>query len=155
VVDDVNATFRTLPGRTWGIGGYSTGGFCAVNLASHHPDRYAAAASLSGYFQAAQDPHTSRLYAGSKTALRRNSPDWWVSHFTPVAPPLYIFASGQDTGALRQLETFQRLVKAHAPLLPVTFDVLPTGGHNFNVWKAGLPKALEFMSTYLPMPLNR
>jgi S-formylglutathione hydrolase FrmB len=155
VVDDVNATFRTLPGRTWGLGGYSTGGFCAVNLASHHPDRYAAAASLSGYFQPAQDPGTPRLYAGSKTALRRNSPDWWVTHFAPVAPPMFIFASGQDTYAIRQLQTFQHLVKAHAPLLPTTFYVLPTGGHNFNVWKFGLPKALEFMSTYLPMPLNR
>jgi S-formylglutathione hydrolase FrmB len=155
VVDDVNAAFRTLPGRTWGIAGYSTGGFCAVNLASHHPDRYAAAASLSGYFQPAQDPGTARLYAGSKTALRRNSPDWWVSHTAPVAPPLYVFASGQDPFAITQEQTFRHLVKLHAPLLPVTFDVIPTGGHNFNVWRIGLPKALEFLSTYLPMPLNR
>jgi predicted esterase len=155
VVDDVNASFRTLPGRTWGLAGYSTGGFCAVDLASHHPDRYAAAASLSGYFQPAQDPHTARLYAGSKTALRRNSPDWWVTHTGPVAPPLYVFASGQDPFAIAQARTFRRLVKAHAPLLPVTFDLIPTGGHNFNVWKVGLPRALEFLSTYLPMPLNR
>jgi enterochelin esterase-like enzyme len=154
VIDDVEANFRVLPGRTWGLAGYSTGGFCAVNLASHHPDRYAAAASLSGYFQPAQDPDTAQLYARSKSALRRNSPDWWVSHTSPVAPPMYIFASGQDPFALRQLRTFQHLVK-HAPLLPVTFDVLPSGGHNFNVWKIGLPKALEFMSTYLPMPLIR
>ncbi len=155
VVDDVNATFRTLPGRTWGLAGYSTGGFCAINLASHHPDRYAAAASLSGYFQPAKDPRTAQLYAGSKTARRRNSPDWWVSHTSPVVPPLYVFASGQDPFAVRQWRTFQHLVKLHAPLLPVTFDMLPTGGHNFNVWKIGLPKALEFLSTYLPMPLNR
>ncbi|HEX4019069.1 MAG TPA: alpha/beta hydrolase-fold protein [Frankiaceae bacterium] len=155
VVDDVNATFRTLPGRSWGIAGYSTGGFCAVNLASHHPDRYAAAASLSGYFQPAQDPGTARLYAGSKTALRRNSPDWWVTHTAPVAPPLYVFASGQDPFAIAQEQAFRRLVKLHAPLLPATFDVIPTGGHNFNVWKVGLPKALEFLSNYLPMPLNR
>lgn len=155
VVDDVNATFRTLPGRTWGIAGYSTGGFCAVNLASHHPDRYAAAASLSGYFQPAQDPGTARLYVGSKTALRRNSPDWWVTHSAPVAPPLYVFASGQDPFAITQEQTFHRLVKLHAPLLPVTFDVIPSGGHNFNVWKIGLPKALEFLSNYLPMPLSR
>jgi S-formylglutathione hydrolase FrmB len=154
VVADVNATFRTLPGRTWGIAGYSTGGFCAVNLASHHPDRYAAAASLSGYFQPAQDPHTARLYARSKTALRRNSPDWWVAH-DPVAPPLYVFASRQDPFALKQEQIFQRLAKLHAPLLPVTFDVLPTGGHNWNVWKIGLPRALEFLSTYLPAPLSR
>ncbi len=155
VVDDVNASFRTLPGRTWGIAGYSTGGFCAVNLASHHPDRYAAAASLSGYFQPAQDPGTTRLYAGSKTALRRNSPDWWVTHAAPTAPPLYVFASGQDPFAIAQEKTFRHLVKLHAPLLPVTFDVIPTGGHNFNVWRIGLPKALEFLSNFLPMPLNR
>ncbi|PWU45328.1 esterase, partial [Micromonospora globispora] len=33
----------------WGLIGYSAGGYCATNLALRHPDRYAAAASLSGY----------------------------------------------------------------------------------------------------------
>ncbi len=155
VVDDVEGSFRTLSGRTWGIAGYSTGGYCAVNLASRHPDRYAAAASLSGYFIPAQDPGSARLYAGSRTALRANSPMWWATHNRPVAPPLYLFAARQDRFATAQLTKFSALVKRHDPLLPVTVDWLATGGHNWAVWRVGLPRALEFLSTYLPMPLVR
>ena len=61
----------------------------AINLASHHPDLYAGAASLSGYFQPAQDPGTARLYAKSKTAL---------SAATEVA-----FSNGQVTIPLAQV----------------------------------------------------
>ncbi|MER6384187.1 alpha/beta hydrolase-fold protein [Streptomyces sp. NPDC001250] len=40
--------------RSWAAMGYSTGGFCAANVAFHHPARYAAAAALSG--SSAQSP---------------------------------------------------------------------------------------------------
>lgn len=93
---DVEARFPVVPGRSFAAFGYSTGGFCAVNLALHPPDRYAAAASLSGYFTAGTAPGTSRLHPGNRTALLRNSPLWWVSHRPATAPPLYLFASIGD-----------------------------------------------------------
>ena len=151
----VNNSLRTLPGRTWAIAGYSTGGFCAINLALHHPDLYSGAASLSGYFVAAQDPDTAHLYAGSQAALHRNSPVWWVAHHSPVAPALYLFASAQDPFALRQLESFRPELAKYAPMLPTTSVILPYGGHNWNVWKVGLRPALDWLSRYLPMPLNQ
>ena len=59
VPDDMQRDFRALATpRGWATLGYSTGGFCAVNLALHHPDRYAAAASLSGYYNAIVDDST-------------------------------------------------------------------------------------------------
>lgn len=42
--------------------GYSTGGFCAVNLAIRHPDQFSAAVSLSGYFHAVTDNSTGDIY---------------------------------------------------------------------------------------------
>jgi hypothetical protein len=73
VPQDVSRSFRALdtPG-SWAAIGYSTGGYCAVNLAMHHPGRYRAAASLSGYFTAPTDSGTTRLFAGSAAARRDN-----------------------------------------------------------------------------------
>src|SRR5438309_241125 len=80
VPNDVQATFGTSTGRALGLLGYSEGGFCAVNLGLHHPDRVTAAASLAGYFTAGTDTGTKVLYVGQRDALLRNSPLWWVRH---------------------------------------------------------------------------
>jgi enterochelin esterase-like enzyme len=77
---DIRRDFRALDTpHGWAAAGYSTGGFCAVNIALHHPDRYAAAASLSGYYNAAVDGTTSVLYRGNVAAWRWNSPSGWLA----------------------------------------------------------------------------
>ena len=56
------AVSDALPGRdsgpgNWGIIGNSTGGYCALKIGLHHPDRfYGAAAGLSAYYKAPRTP---------------------------------------------------------------------------------------------------
>ena len=153
---DVEARFPVLPGRSFAALGYSTGGFCAVNLALHHPDRYAAAASLSGYFTAGTDPDTARLYRGSRTALLRNSPLWWVSHRAPTAPPLYLFASTNDhtrPNPVRQEAALAAAIRNHAPRLLTNAVLLPYGAHTWNTWEVAVPPALDWMAGFLPQSL--
>ena len=54
---------------SWGIIGDSTGGYCALKLAMHHPEAYAAAAGLSAYYKAPIDPTTGDSSTANK-ALR-------------------------------------------------------------------------------------
>jgi len=150
---DVQSAFRVLPGRAFGAVGYSEGGFCALNLGLHHPDRFAAAASISGYATAGADPATLRLYRGSRVARNRNSPVWWVRHRAPTSPALFLFASGQDSFAVGQDQALTAAARRYAPKLPVTATLLPSGGHNFRTWAAALPAALDFLGRHLPMPL--
>ncbi len=153
---DIDARFPVLPGRSFAALGYSTGGFCAVNLALHHPDRYAAAASLSGYFTAGTDPGTSQLYRGSRAALQHNSPLWWVTHRSPSAPPLYLFASAGDhtrPNTLQQEATLAAAVRRHAPRLLINSALLPYGGHTWSTWAAAIPPALDWMAPFLPQAL--
>jgi len=153
---DVEARFPVLPGRSFVALGYSTGGFCAVNLALHHPDRYAAAASLSGYFTAGTDPGTSRLYQGNRTALLRNSPLWWVSHRAPTAPPLYLFASTNDhtrPNPVRQEAALAAAIRRHAPRLLTNAVLLPYGAHTWSTWEDAVPPALDWMAGFLPQSL--
>ncbi|MFI5956327.1 alpha/beta hydrolase [Cryptosporangium sp. NPDC051539] len=146
---DIGAAFRasTAPG-SWSTLGFSTGGFCAVNLALHYPYTYRAAVSLSGYFTALTDRTTGNLYQGDAAVRRANSPQWWVRHH-PVRPSLYVFASGGDRSAMREARSFRRAVRRNADLTTVT---VPSGGHNIGVWKAALPPALDWLGQRMPSP---
>lgn len=149
----VQRSFHTLPGRTLGLLGYSEGGFCAANLGLHHPDRVAAAVSLSGYFTAGTDPHTKQLYRGVRGALQRNSPLWWVQHRAPTAPAMLLFASAGDRDSVQQDRALARAAATDAPKLPLAVTLFPTGGHNFGTWQRAMPAALDFLGRLLPMPL--
>ncbi len=154
VYDDVVSSLRVQRGRTWAALGVSTGGFCAVNLALHHPERYAAAASLSGYFTAGEDPGTGRLYGKhGKSSRNINSPLWWAEHRAPAAPPLYLFASAGDPTAVREADGMAAALRKHAIQLPREYDLLPSGGHNWGVWSAAFAPAVDWIAQYLPAPL--
>lgn len=154
VYDDVVNTFRVQSGRTWATLGISTGGFCAANLGLHHPERYAASASLSGYFTAGEDPGTGRLYGGrGRFSRNANSPLWWVEHRTPAAPPLFLFASAGDPSAVKAANVMAAATRKHAKQLPLEYDLLPSGGHNWGVWSAAFGPAVDWIAQYLPAPL--
>ncbi len=148
----VTGAFRVLGGASWATLGYSTGGFCAANLALRHADRYAAGASLSGYFTAAQDPGTARLYRHNTTALHHNSPTWLLAHVHLTGPPLFAMASGGDLYAVHQQRALLRAAHAGNPGFPLTGTLLPSGGHNYGTWRHALPAALDWLGAYLPRP---
>jgi S-formylglutathione hydrolase FrmB len=146
---DTVHSFRALdtPG-SWTTLGYSTGAFCAVNLALHHPGRYGAAGSLSGYFHAIEDSHTGNLYHGNAAAKRENSPVWWVRHH-PVQTSLYLFAAAGDTFSAKETKDFA----AQAPQgSDVRLWIAPAGGHNWRVWSAVLPAALDWLGGRMRAP---
>jgi enterochelin esterase-like enzyme len=154
VYDDVVISFRVQSGRTWAAMGISTGGFCAANLGLHHPERYAAVASISGDFTAGEDPGAGRLFGGNgKFSIKVNSPLWWVTHRNPVAPPLYLFASAGDPDAVKEANAMAAALQKHAKGLPTAYALLPDGGHNWGVWGEAFPPALEWLAQYLPSPL--
>lgn len=152
VPNDVQATFGTIRGRSLGLLGYSEGGFCAVNLGLHHPDRVTAAVSLAGYFTAGTDTGTKVLYAGVRGALLRNSPLWWVRYRQPTAPALLLVSGGDDRASLSQDRALARAARRYAPKLTVISALLPNGAHNFATFDRALPAALDFLGEYLPSP---
>jgi S-formylglutathione hydrolase FrmB len=151
VPSDLDAAFRTATApASWATLGFSTGGFCAVNMALHNPNRYRAAASLSGYFTAITDNTTGDLYHGNEATRLYNSPQWFVTHH-PVRPSLYVFASSGDADPYAQVKPFAAAVPGDADLTVVT---VPVGGHNTTVWKAALPPAVDWLGQRLPAPTD-
>jgi S-formylglutathione hydrolase FrmB len=148
VPTDIQRQFRVLTTpRSWATLGYSTGGYCAVNLALHHPDRYLAAASLSGYYTPLLGRGTDALYPNA-AARRFNSPRWWVAH-TSATTDLYLVASRGDPEAMVAVAGLRHAAHNRWPLVIVT---LPAGGHNFDVWYTASLAAFQWLGARLAAP---
>ena len=144
----VSTHFRVRPaGAAWGVLGASTGGYCAVNLTLRHPEAYAAAASLSGYFTALTDVTTGNLFGPDPARRQANDPTWRVTHLPQPPAHLWLSAGTAEPGPLQDLRRFAPLL--HAPL-DTTTVLVPGGGHNFASWRVVLPQALGWLSAQLP-----
>jgi enterochelin esterase-like enzyme len=147
---DVEGSYRVRTDAAgWGAIGDSTGGYCSLKLAMRNPSVYTTAASLSGYFKAAQDITTGDLFGGSR--LRRNMADltWRLAHLPPPPVSLMLASSREDGASYRDAQAFAALV--HPPTV-VSEASVPTGGHNFTTWVRLLPASLEFLSGHLAPP---
>jgi enterochelin esterase-like enzyme len=130
---------------SWGLMGYSTGGFCAVKLAVEHPQLFHAAVSMAGD-DFAGDPH---VFHNNRTLQNLNSPLWQLAHM-PVSPQvaLLLQASRKDpTGLIAYNEKLASVVRAPTQVAKLYY---PTGGHSQTTWRQFLPDALNWINTELP-----
>jgi len=97
VPDAITRDFRAQPATTgWAVMGYSTGGYCAVNLALRHPGRYRAAVSLAGYNAPTDDRTTGDLFAGSAALRDQNTTIWRVRRLPPPVLGLLLMDTYDD-----------------------------------------------------------
>lgn len=130
--------------NAWGLTGYSAGGYCATNLLLRHPDRYAAAASLSGYAEPG-------LTIGDGTEHTLNNDTWRLQHLPRPAVALYLSCGRADHNALRDTRALNRL--AGAPI-SLTTSYIDGGGHNPATWRAVEAPAFDWLSTWLGRPVT-
>ncbi|MFF3612797.1 alpha/beta hydrolase [Streptomyces sp. NPDC002580] len=144
--DAVSAHYRVgrRPG-SWGVVGDSTGGYCALKLAVHHPEVYAAGAGLSPYYKAAIDRTTGDLFHGDK-ALRDNADLRRYLRNKP-APDTSLLVTSSKEGESNYKETldFIDLVKSKGRTR-ISSIILDSGGHNFNTWRREIPATLQWIS---------
>ncbi|MET7456164.1 alpha/beta hydrolase-fold protein [Streptomyces sp. NPDC005574] len=130
---------------SWGIIGDSTGGYCALKIAMHHPGVYAAGAGLSPYYKAPIDPTTGDLFQGDDE-VRDRADLWWCLKHLP-APDTSLLVSSSRIGESNYKDTlaFIRRVKATG-LTRISSIILDSGGHNFNTWRREIPGTLQWIS---------
>ncbi|MEU6556925.1 alpha/beta hydrolase-fold protein [Streptomyces sp. NPDC046915] len=144
--DAVLAHYRVgkKPG-SWGIIGDSTGGYCALKLAMHHPGVYAAGAGLSPYYKAPTDPTTGDLFHGDKK-LRNRSDLWWCLK-NQAAPDTSLLVSSSKIGESNYKATLKFIDQVRdTNLTRISSIILDSGGHNFNTWRREIPATLQWMS---------
>lgn len=130
---------------SWGVIGDSTGGYCALKLALHHPRVYAAGAGLSAYYKAPIDATTGDLFQGDEE-LRNRANLWWYLKHMP-APDTSLLVSSSKVGESNYKDTLKFIDRVKATgLTRISSIVLESGGHNFNTWRREIPGTLEWMS---------
>lgn len=133
---------------SWGIVGDSTGGYCALKIAMHHPGSYAAAAGLSPYYKAPIDPTTGDLFHGNKDLQNRADLFWALKHLTPPETSLLVTSSKVGEHNYKDTLKFIKSVQ-DTNVTRVSSIILPSGGHNFNTWKREIPATLQWLSSRL------
>lgn len=171
------ALVRELPAeieKRWGtradrsgraVAGNSMGGFGALRFAFGHPDRYAAAASMSGAYwtrvvpgmkiDAEMEARLARVFAGSFgtpfdiSRFLAQSPMAIAARAaaSPSSPPVYLTVGRDDRFGLasEQDAVASALRRMGHDVTAETTD----GDHDWGTWEAALPGVLEFLSRHL------
>ncbi|MFF3910243.1 alpha/beta hydrolase [Streptomyces sp. NPDC001848] len=147
--DSVMARYRVdKTPASWGIAGDSTGGYCALKIAMHHPGSYAAAAGLSPYYRALIDPTTGDLFHGDKNLQNRADLFWALKHLP--APETSLLVTSSRVGEHNYKDTLKFIKSVQdTNVTRISSIILPNGGHNFNTWKREIPPMLQWMSERL------
>ncbi|MFF9494301.1 alpha/beta hydrolase [Streptomyces flaveolus] len=130
---------------SWGIVGNSTGGYCALKLALHHPGVYGAGVGLSAYYDAPSDPTTGDLFQGDKELRNRADLWWYVKHMPAPATSLLVTSSKSGETNYKDTLKFIEQVKDKKPTR-ISSIILERGGHNFNTWRREIPATLQWLS---------
>ncbi|MGW4568948.1 alpha/beta hydrolase [Streptomyces sp. NPDC004561] len=147
--DSVMAHYRVdKTPASWGIVGDSTGGYCALKIAMHHPGSYAAAAGLSPYYKAPIDPTTGDLFHGDKNLQNRANLFWAIKHLP--APETSLLVTSSKVGEHNYKDTLKFIKSVqNSNVTRVSSIILPSGGHNFTTWKREIPPMLQWISQRL------
>ncbi|WP_236791541.1 esterase family protein [Amycolatopsis sp. GM8] len=136
----------------WAVAGWSSGGYCALNLAARHPQWFSAAASMSGYDITPDDVETGNLFHGRADVQHANDVSASLrEHPSPVR--LLVTADG---AAGDERAALDRLHAAAAPPTELTTWLLTPAGHNLAAVREELPAVLDWLDSQLgnPVPLG-
>ena len=115
--------------QPWNIVGYSTGGWCATMLTLRHPDHFAKAASIAGYYR----PTPAKQVTPEEKVRLKNEYDLYALITRSQIPvSVLVVNSTDDRGSHASTNEFLRRTKGY---LKTTEIVLNGVGHNFNAWK--------------------
>jgi enterochelin esterase-like enzyme len=139
LVHFIDQKYRTIPTPGYrAIGGFSMGGFGAMNIAVHHPDIFGSVISLAGYYTA-----EGSIWGQNTAYMQANSPAW-VLPAKPQAWKLRIFLGAATKDQPYYADTQQFILELKALHLDYTFD-LENGYHAWSVWEAQLYHGLIWL----------
>ncbi|MEC3978831.1 alpha/beta hydrolase [Amycolatopsis sp. H20-H5] len=131
--------------RSWAIGGWSSGGYCAMNLVTRHPQWYGLAASVSGYDKASIDKETENLFQGRQDIADANN---ITMNLAKHPSPVEILAIAGDKEN-NESQSIAQMKKAVRPPTQLTSWVLADAGHNMNAFKTQIPDVLAWLGQRL------
>lgn len=146
VPDWVRAHLQVRPDRTaWATIGLSSGAWCAAMATMLHPNRYAAAIVMGGYFR----PHFSANYQPFTASSALGQRYDLITLAAHAPPPVALWVQTSHADPFSYPSTTTLLANARAPL-SVHALILQHAGHREGIWIDELPTALQWLANTLP-----
>jgi S-formylglutathione hydrolase FrmB len=127
------------------VAGLSMGGYGALKLALTHPDRYAAAASLSGAldlrYLIGREDRTALFQRAFDSTVGEADDLFALLSSAPSLPPLYV-GCGTEDGLFDANERF--IEAASAAGADLTTDLRP-GEHEWSLWDAMIQDVIDWL----------
>ena len=153
LIDHIDRSYRTISERgSRAVGGASMGGYGAARLAVKYPERFSAAASLSGavfaevpeFARSFHEPAFGRPFDPAR--YRPERPETLLGRWTPGTerPAFYLSVGDDDTTT-----PFANTVRLHDALLQAEAESqvrIADGGHTWPVFEDALDDALVFFA---------
>ena len=133
---------------SWTIAGWSSGGYCALNLATRHPQWYGQAVSVSGYDRAQVDGETENLFKGRRDIEDANNVGLTLTRH-PAPLDLLVIAGEKEKNESHVVDV---ICAAAQPPARVWWWKIPDAGHNMNTFKAQLPDILNWIGAHTAPP---
>ena len=139
------------------IVGVSMGGFGALVLAMHHPDRFAFVGAMSPPLDAPQRPFAWSRFSQSlrlrrifgpvgSDASKQREPLVLLRSVNTAGLPFLYLSCGNDEPLLPVNRRFARQLAARGA--PMQFDT-PPGGHSWTQWNAELPRLMASLQQHV------
>jgi enterochelin esterase-like enzyme len=152
---DVLAHYRASPvPASWGIAGYSSGGYCTANLALRHPAEFGAAGIMDGYFRP-QDGEAAGVLHFDPQAEAANDPLLLADKLRPDSRPLPAIWLAVGTGDRQDYAGALAFEHALHGVEHISMYREPHAGHNVYAWEPALPHLLAWMWQQLADPALR
>jgi len=129
----------------WVIAGSSEGGYCALDLALRHPDRYGSFVDLSGLERPTFPGDTLAALGGSRSSLEDHTPEvFLVRHPTTALPPGWIEVGANDGATTRATRRVAQVLRAAGA--DVQLHLLPNAHHTWRVWSRSFADAFPWIA---------
>ncbi|HEU4330777.1 MAG TPA: alpha/beta hydrolase-fold protein [Lapillicoccus sp.] len=153
VVAAADSQLRTIPDAAHrGIGGFSMGGFCALNLGLKHPDVFSTIQAFSALTVCepdAIDGGNEALFGTPdwEEQVEANSPaDYWKTLDPKTAPAMWLDVGDEEATLIPPLEDFADELSGAG--FTVQFHERD-GGHDFDTWTPALQESLPWAAARL------
>jgi S-formylglutathione hydrolase FrmB len=133
---------------SWAIVGSSEGGYCALELALRHPDRYATFADLSGLDRPTWPGGALRHFGGSWKAYEDHLPASQLATHPPRMPMAGWFTAGTADGAVTRSEK-AIAAAAKAAGIDTVLQLQPHAHHTWRVWRNAFTDAFPWLAAHL------
>jgi len=132
--------FVGIDDRKWTSFGYSTGGWCATELAIRHTDQFANAISLAGYFEPS---FSAGINKRERKVLLDNYDLAKLVKAQSSNPNLLVMFSKSDKFSFSSMNQF---IEKVGRSIPIKLVEIPHGGHNIKVWQPFVRTGFQWLA---------